>query len=221
MKRYTGIIFDIDGTLIDSNDAHARAWVSSLQDAGIQCGFGEVRPLIGMGGDQLLKQLKGIEKSDPVYEALSDGWKTHFKNDEISSLRAQPGAHELVLELQRRGFQMVIGTSGDEALVEQLLEVAGVNELLPERTTASDVEASKPAPDIVQAALKKLGVPAEQAVMIGDTPFDIESARKAGVDSIFLRCGGDDRSAGAIAVFENPQDLLEQLDNSPLGSSGG
>lgn len=216
MAPYRGVIFDIDGTLVDSNDAHARAWVRAFADEGIEVSFEEVRPLIGMGGDQLVPRVTGIEKGDPRYQPLSDGWKRHFQENEMASLRPQPGSRALLEALRARGLKLIAGTSADEALVEVLLKIAGAEDLLTEHTTASDVEASKPEPDIVQAAVSKLGLRPEEVLMVGDTPFDVESARKAGVATVALRCGGDDRFEGAVAVYDSPQDWLDQLDRSPL-----
>lgn len=216
MSQYRGVIFDIDGTLVDSNDAHARAWVRAFADEGIEVPFERVRPLIGMGGDQLVPRLTGIEKDDPRYQPLSDGWKRHFQEEELPGVRAQPGNRALIEALQARGLRLIVGTSADEALVEGLLKIAGVEDLLTEHTTASDVEASKPEPDIVQAAVAKLGLPPAEVLMVGDTPFDVESARKAGVDTVALRCGGDDRFEGAVAVYDSPQDWLGHLDESPV-----
>ncbi|MFC4638511.1 HAD family hydrolase [Deinococcus hohokamensis] len=214
--KYRGVIFDIDGTLVDSNEAHVRAWVHAFADEGLKVDQAQVRPLIGMGGDQLVPRLTGIQKDDPVYKRLSEGWKKHFLDDEVAGLTPQPGVRALLEALQARGLNLIVGTSADEALVDRLLEIAGARDLLPERTTASDVEASKPEPDIVQAAVSRLGLPPGEVLMVGDTPFDIESARKAGVDTVALRCGGDHRFEGAVAVYDSPQDWLDQLDRSPL-----
>ncbi|ACO46632.1 HAD family hydrolase [Deinococcus deserti] len=214
--QYRGVIFDIDGTLVDSNDAHARAWVRAFADAGFEVSFGQVRPLIGMGGDQLVPRLTGIGKGHPTYEQLSEGWKRHFQHDELAQVQPQPGARALLQALQERGLKLIAGTSADEALVDGLLDIAQVRDLLTRRTTASDVEASKPEPDIVQAAVGKLGLKPVEVLMVGDTPFDIESARKAGVDAVALRCGGDDRFEGAVAVYDSPQDWLDRLADSPL-----
>lgn len=216
MAPYRGVIFDIDGTLVDSNDAHARAWVRAFADQGIEVPFERVRPLIGMGGDQLVPRVTGIEKGDPRYQPLSDGWKRHFQEGELPGLRPQPGSRALALALRSRGLRLIVGTSADEALVENLLKIAQVEDLLTEYTTASDVEASKPEPDIVQAAVTRLGLSPAEVLMVGDTPFDIESARKAGVDTVALRCGGDDRFGGAAAVYDSPQDWLDHLEESPV-----
>lgn len=216
MARYRGVIFDIDGTLVDSNDGHARAWVRAFADEGIAVDFAQVRPLIGMGGDQLVPRLTGIEKGHPTYERLSEAWKKHFQEDELPNVRAQPGVRALLQALQARGLRLIAGTSADEALVDGLLKIAGAQDLLTEHTTASDVEASKPEPDIVQTATRKLGLTPSEVLMVGDTPFDVESARKAGVDSVALRCGGDERFEGALAVYDSPQAWLDELDTSPV-----
>lgn len=212
MPRYRGVIFDVDGTLVDSNDAHTRAWVSAFRDEGFQVEPEDVRPWIGMGGDQLVGRVAGIEKDDPLAGRLSERWKEHFRNEEMPGLSGFDGVRDLVQELRGQGVRLIVGTSADASLVAGLLETAGVKDVLTEYTTASDVEASKPEPDIVQAALEKLDLRPEEVLMVGDTPFDIEAARRAGVDTVALRCGGDDRFEGAVAVFENPRDLLSNLE---------
>ena len=217
MAPYRGVIFDIDGTLVDSNDGHARAWVSAFADAGITVGFGQVRPLIGMGGDQLVPRVSGIGKDDPRYQPLSDGWKRHFQEDELPTIQAQPGVRALLQALQARGMKLIVGTSADEALVQDLLKIADAADILTEYTTSSDVEASKPEPDIVQAAVTRLGLEPGEVLMVGDTPFDIESAGKAGVATVALRCGGDDRFGGAAEVYDSPEDWLKHLGEGPLG----
>ncbi|OLV16184.1 HAD family hydrolase [Deinococcus marmoris] len=219
MTPYRALILDLDGTLVDSNDAHARAWVHAFTDEGFSVSFAQVRPLIGMGGDQLVPRLTGVGPESEQYERLSEAWKDHFQRGELPTVRAQPGARKLVEELRRRGLDLIIGTSGDETVVEALLMRADVADLVPQRTTAPDVEDSKPAPDIVQAALKKLGRQPGEVLMLGDTAYDIDSAGKSGVDTVALRCGGaeDGRLAGAIKVYNDPLDLLVHLDDLALG----
>lgn len=217
MTPYHAVILDLDGTLVDSNDAHARAWVHALVTEGFPVSFAEVRPLIGMGGDQLVPRLTGVQPDSEPYKRLSNAWKETFQRGELPTVRAQPGARKLVEELRRRGLDLIIGTSGDEAVVEALLTRADVADLVPQRTTASDVKASKPAPDIVMAALKKLGRKPDEVLMLGDTPYDIESAAKSGVDTLALRCGGDSELDGAVGVYNDPLDLLAHLDDLPLG----
>lgn len=207
-----GVILDVDGTLVDSNDAHARAWVASFRDVGEDVPFETVRPLIGMGGDQLVPRVTGDEKGSERYERLSDGWKTHFQDEELAGVRGQRGTRELVQALLARDVRVIIGTSADEALVASLLERADLADLKLPATTASDVEASKPEPDIVAAAVGKLGLTPGEVLMVGDTPFDVQSATRAGVRTVFLRCGGDDRVEGALRVFADPAEFAAHLD---------
>lgn len=216
---YQALILDVDGTLLDSNDSHARAWVAALKDEGYDFSFEEVRPLIGMGGDQVVPRLTDVQPDTPEYERLSKGWQQHFENDELGKVRPQPGAKALVEALLARGLRLIVGSSGEDEIVEKLLKIADLNELLPDRTHSEEIKASKPEPDIVKVALGKLGLQPEQVLMVGDTPFDIEAARRSGVGTVALRCGGDDRFEGAVAVFDSPADWKDKLDQAPLGSA--
>ena len=114
----TAVLFDIDGTLVDSNDAHARAWVRAFHDEGLEISFEQVRPLIGMGGDQLVPRVSGIRKDTPQFENVSERWKQHFQTEELPHLKGQPGARALLLALQGQGLKLIAGTSSDEVLVE-------------------------------------------------------------------------------------------------------
>ncbi|MFC6592442.1 HAD family hydrolase [Deinococcus lacus] len=213
-----GLILDLDGTLVDSNDAHARAWVRAFAGEGLNIPFERVRPLMGMGGDQLIPTLTDLSPSSPRAQALSAAWLRHFREQELPVLRPMPGARELVGGLRSRGYRLVLGTSSDEELVSELLEIAGVADLLTQRTTASDVAESKPEPDIIHAALEKLQLGPQQVLMVGDTRFDIEAAQRAGVQTVALLCGGQPRRElkGALALFAGPADWAQQLDGPPL-----
>ena len=217
MTDFRAVIFDLDGTLIDSNDAHTRAWVRAFEDEGLTVSLQQVRALVGMGGDQLVPRVSGVQPKTPAYERLSKAWLRHFQAEELPGLRAQPGARQLLLALRDRGLRLIAGTSAEESLVDALLKVADAQDLLTQHTSASEVAASKPAPDIVQAALGKLGLPPEQVLMVGDTVFDVQSAAQAGVKTIFLRCGGNPPEGGPLAVYDSPQHLLDELERSPLG----
>lgn len=212
--RLRGVLLDVDGTLIDSNDAHARAWVEALREEGFGRAFEEARPLIGMGGDQLVPRLTGEDGEGEVGQRLTQGWLNHFR-PLIPELQATRGGRALIEGLRARGLQVILATSGEAEIVDSLLEQAGLDDLKLDRVSSSEVESSKPEPDLIQAGLKKLGLPAEAALMVGDTPFDAEAARKAGVPCVLLRCGGDTEEelgqAGA-AVLDDPQALLEALE---------
>lgn len=215
------VLLDIDGTLVDSNDAHAHAWVAAFAEAGHEVPFERVRPLIGMGSDQLLPRVLGVEKDSPEGERLGDRWAEIFKERFLPSLRPFPDARELLLRMRADGLRLVAASSAREDQLGALLDLAGVADLIEEQTSSSDAERSKPEPDIVRAALDRVGLPAAEAVMIGDTPYDAEAAGKAGVGLIALRCGGwgDTDFDGVLAVYDAPADLLAHYDESPLGGA--
>ena len=214
------VILDIDGTLTLSNDAHAQAWVESFAAYGYEVPFEKVRPLIGMGGDKVIpKMVSGL--SDEV----GDGKKIAQRRKELiinrfsSELSPTPGSRDLLLKMQKEGLRLIIATSATNEELSGLLKAAQVDDLLDQATTSSDAEASKPEPDIVEAALSKLQMEASQTVMLADTPYDIEAAGKCGVPVIAFRCGGfDDASlANAAEIYDHPADLLAHYDDSILG----
>ncbi|WP_019584763.1 HAD family hydrolase [Deinococcus apachensis] len=214
--RLRGVLLDVDGTLIDSNDAHARAWVEALREEGFERSFGEVRPLIGMGGDQLIPRLTGEDGESELGKRLTQGWLKHFK-PLIPELQPTRGNRALIEGLRARGLRVALATSGEAEIVDGLLKQAGLDDLNLDRVSSSEVESSKPEPDLVEAGLNKLGLPADAALMVGDTPFDAEAAHKAGVPCVLLRCGGDsDEELGRAPalVLDDPQALLEALEGT-------
>jgi HAD superfamily hydrolase (TIGR01509 family) len=217
-SQVKGVILDVDGTLIDSNDAHANAWVETLRKGGYDVTFQEVRPLIGMGSDKLLPATAGVEKDSLEGKKLTEQWKQIFQEKYLPNLKPFPGSHELVLKLKAEKFKVAVASSSEKDLLDKLLKIAGAEDLIEEKTSSGDAKESKPSPDIVGAALKRLGLTAESAIMIGDTPYDVEAAAKLGVPTIGLTCGGWSAKelAGAVAVYRNPADLLEHLEESPL-----
>ena len=216
MKR--AVLLDVDGTLVDSNDAHARAWVDALAEGGQSFPVERVRRLIGKGGDKLLPELTGIEVDSERGEELVARKKEIFERTYLPTLRALPGARALLERLIEDKVTLVVATSAGTDELESILAVAGLDDLLPRRTSSDDAERSKPDPDIVAVALKKSGARAEHTVMLGDTPYDVEAATRAGVGIVGLRSGGwdDEALAGALACYDDPADLLAALDDSPL-----
>jgi HAD superfamily hydrolase (TIGR01509 family) len=204
------VILDVDGTLIDSNDAHARAWVDVGEEFGRRIRFEEVRPLIGMGGDKVLPMLTGLQEDDAEGRRMTERRGEIFRERYLRELRPFPGTRELLERLRAEGRRLVVASSASEEDLGLLLEQAGVAGLIEESTSSSDAEESKPEPDIVQAALQRAGVAATDAVMLGDTPYDVAAAGRAGVPLIAVRCGGwgDDALRGAVAVFDGPADVL-------------
>jgi HAD superfamily hydrolase (TIGR01509 family) len=215
---YRGVLLDMDGTLIDSNDAHARAWQRAFADHGEPVPYDEIRQRIGMGGDNLIPALLGIEKESALGSRINERRTEIFRGEFLPHLRAFPGVRPLLERMRAAGLRLVVATSSPEAELEPLVDIAGIRDLLEERTSADDAESSKPNPDIVQAALDRLGLRPDEAVMLGDTPYDIAAAGRAGLGVIAFRCGGfsDEDLTGALAIFDGPWDLLERWKESPL-----
>ncbi|MBS1818890.1 MAG: HAD family hydrolase [Acidobacteria bacterium] len=209
----TAVLFDIDGTLVDSNDAHASAWVDALAQAGQQVSFEQVRPLIGMGGDKLLPTLAGIDPESGDGKAIAESRASIFRERYLPAPAPTDGAADLVRALNAHDLRLGIATSAKAEEVAALLRVAGADGLFTATGSSDDVDRSKPDPDIVHAALARVGVSATSAVMVGDTPYDIEAARRAGVPCIALRCGGwwsDADFAGAAQIVDTPRQLLDR-----------
>jgi HAD superfamily hydrolase (TIGR01509 family) len=207
------VLFDVDGTLVDSNDAHAQAWVRAFAEHGVTVSFDEVRRSIGMGGDKLMPRVSPVTEESEEGARIAERRKEIFKREFMPHLQAQRGAGELVAAVKRLGFTAVAASSAKKEELEPLLKVAGADTLIDHSTSSDDAEESKPDPDIITAALERAGASPDEAIMIGDTPYDVESARRAGVRTIAFRCGGwqDADLEGAIAIYDGPWDLLEQL----------
>ena len=212
------VLIDIDGTLIDSNEAHARAWADILRPHGFEdVTWQRVLPLVGMGGDKLLPELTGIDPESKRAKKLFDERNAHFMSSYAPALRAFPKARELFEALRERGLMRVIATSAGEQELDVLLAAAGVADLVTEVTGKDDAGGnSKPEPDVIEAALEKAGVGPDEAVMLGDTPYDIEAAARAGVPTIAVRSGGwgDARLGGAVAIYADVAELLANLDDA-------
>jgi HAD superfamily hydrolase (TIGR01509 family) len=212
------VLVDVDGTLLDSNDAHASAWVEALREAGHRAPFDKVRPLIGKGGDKLLAEVAGLSDDSSEGAAIGERRARIFRDEYLPTLKPFPGVRELLQRLHRDGYRLVVATSAQEDEMNALLERTGGAEFFEQAASAADAEHSKPDPDIVQAALRKAGCRPEEAFMLGDTPYDIEAAGAAAVSAIGLCSGGwsADALRGAIAVYENAADVLAHYDTSPF-----
>lgn len=217
-----GIILDVDGTLVLSNDAHAQAWIEAFAAFGYNIPFDKVRPLMGMGGDHVIPDLvPDLNSEAGVGKAIADQRKELIVNKFAPQLKPTSGSRKLVEKMREMGLQLIIGSSASDKELAVLLKVAQVDDLVQEQTSSDDAESSKPAPDLVEAALKKLQLPPEQVLMLADTPYDVESASQAGVEVIALRTGGfaDEDLSGAIAIYDDPADLLAHYDQSPLAQT--
>jgi HAD superfamily hydrolase (TIGR01549 family) len=209
-----GIIFDIDGTLIDSVDAHTRAWVEVFAEFGYHIPYARVRSLIGMGGDTLLPEVIGKQIDSPEGEKISKRREALFAEKYLNDLQPFPKAHELLVRVHSAGLQVIFATSGEPKQAKILLQKLDARKLTNAKTTSGDAEKSKPEPDIILAALRKAHLSATEAVMIGDTPYDIVAAGKANVRTVAVRCGGwkDGDLKGAAAIYDNPSDLLAHFE---------
>jgi HAD superfamily hydrolase (TIGR01509 family) len=213
------VLFDIDGTLLDSNDAHAHAWLDALRGHGRDVPYDLVRSKIGMGGDRLLRELAGVDEGSTEGRSIDERRLAIFKAHYLPDLGPFPGTRALVDRLRSRGLVCAAVTSSDGPVLADLLREAAVADLMDDSVTSEDVDVSRPDPDLVLAALDKLRVSADEAVMVGDTPYDVAAGKRAGVPVIAFRCGGWKEAdlRGAVAVYDGPADLVAKLADSPIG----
>lgn len=220
------VIFDVDGTLIDSVDYHARAWLWAFARHGHDIPFDEIRSQIGKGGDQLMPVFLSEEEVAHIGETLSDERSTFFKDEYMSHLHPFPMVRELFEKIKADGKRIVLASSAKPDELERYEKIAGIDDLIEQSTSSDDAEKSKPHPDIIHASLAKLGNPDRSKVLyVGDTPWDAIASIKAGIKPIGLLCGGfaeaDLKQAGCLAIFTSPADLLARYDESPLGQTAG
>ncbi|MDP9451915.1 MAG: HAD family hydrolase [Actinomycetota bacterium] len=210
------ILVDVDGTLVDTNYFHVVTWWRAFRDIGEDVAMSRIHPLIGMGSDQLIQRAIGRES-----EEASDAHSRHYEafKEEITAF---PRAAELLRELARRGGRVVLATSSDEEDLDRLREAIGAEDAVEDAVSKSDVEQSKPSPDIFEAALEKFDLNAGRTLVVGDTTWDVEAAGKLELEVIGVLTGGTTREeleeAGAIAVYEDVAELLAHLDESLLGA---
>jgi HAD superfamily hydrolase (TIGR01509 family) len=184
------VILDVDGTLVDSNDAHAQAWVDAFNESGIDVSSDRVRRAIGMGGDKLMPHVAGIREDSRDGSRISKRRGEIFRERYLPHLAAFPRVRDLVLRLSQDGYIVVVASSAKSEELSHLLKIAGISDLIATASSSSDAKRSKPDPDIVHAALRRSGAPAEQAIMLGDTPYDVEAALRAGIAIVGVESGG-------------------------------
>ena len=211
-------ILDIDGTLVDTNYHHALAWFRALKQQGIVLPIWRIHRHMGMGGDQLIASLCGDDTEREQGDGIRAAEKVLYF-ELIADVVPLLGSRELIEDLKRRGHAVVLASSAKAEEVDHYLDLLDARELADDWTTSADVESTKPRPDLVNAAMEKAGT--DDAVMIGDTTWDVEAAKRAGVPAVTVRTGGfseaELRDAGAIAVFENMEQLRSGLASTPLG----
>jgi HAD superfamily hydrolase (TIGR01549 family) len=214
-------ILDIDGTLVDTNYHHALAWYQAFRQHGLVLPVWRIHRHIGMGGDQLIAALTSEATDEELGDDIRAAEKALYMAL-IEQVEPMQGARELIADLKKRGHSVVLASSAKANEVEHYLDLLDARELADGWTTSADVEATKPEPDLVKAAMEKAG--GGKAVMVGDTPWDVKAAKRARVPTVTLMTGGfsaaELEDAGAVAVFESIDDLRASLDDTPLGEAG-
>ncbi len=213
------VIFDIDGTLVDSVDLHAQAWKDAFKQFGKDVPYQQVRHQIGKGGDQLMPVFFSKEELEEFGEEMEDYRGKIYKRDYLPRVRAFPLVRELFQKIKEDGLRIALASSAKEEELEVYKKIARIEDLVEEEASADDAARSKPHPDIFKATLEQLGdVSADEAVVVGDTPYDAEAAGKLRLKTIGVRCGGFPEkellAAGAIAIYDDPADLLARYDES-------
>lgn len=214
------VIFDIDGTLIDSVDLHARAWREAFEKFGITLGFKEIRDHIGKGGDKILPTYLSKDQIADFGEELKEWRGEHFKKAYMQSVRPFHDSHDLLQKVKRSGKLLAAGSSAKQDELDYYLNLLNAKGLFDVTTSADDVDESKPSPDIFEVALKKLGSSFDDTIVVGDTPYDVEAALKAGLSTIGFLSGGFSEewltNAGAIKIYDGPSGLLKDFGASPI-----
>ncbi len=215
----TGVLFDVDGTLVDTTYLHAVTWWEAFRQAGHDVPMSAIHRAVGMGSDRILQALLGPERDrggDPgLVAAHASLYSTYWER-----LRPLPGAADLLRACAARGLRVVLASSADAPEFAALRRALDADDVISVATSSADADASKPAPDILQVALDRAGLAPERAVMVGDSVWDVLAARRSGLACVCLTCGGTSeaelRAAGALAVYPDPAALLDALAESPL-----
>lgn len=220
------IIFDIDGTLLDSVDLHAQAWQEAFRHFGYGIPFAEIRSQIGKGGDQLLPVFLNPAELKEKGKAIQEYRGSLFKERYLPKVKPFPCVRELFKKIKENGQAVALASSANADELQEFEKIAGIDDLVQVETSSADAEKSKPNPDIFEAALDRLGdgVRREDVMVVGDSPHDAEAAGKAGLKTVGVRCGGFPEEtllrAGCVAIYDSPEDLLRNYEQSPLAMRG-
>ncbi len=220
MTLRKGVLFDVDGTLVDTNYLHVLAWWQAFRQAGHEVPMAQIHRCVGMGGGRLIAELLGDDRDEDQDEAIkaSHGavYATYWP-----ALRTLPGAQKILVRAHESGLAVVLASSAEEAELDVLRQVIDADDAIDAATSSADAEASKPAPNILEAALKAVDVQPENAVFVGDAVWDVIAAKELGVPCIGVESGGTAaatlKEAGAVEVYKNLAELLESWDNSAIG----
>jgi HAD superfamily hydrolase (TIGR01549 family) len=211
-------ILDVDGTLVDTNYHHAIAWYRAFRDQGVTLPVWRIHRHVGMGGDQLVGAVAGDEVEERLGDQVRAAQKDHYMRL-IGEVAAFEGARELLEDLKRRGHRLVLASSAKADEIDHYLDLLDARELADGWTSSADVEATKPAPDLVEVAMRKAGT--DRAALVGDSTWDCRAAGRAGIPTIAILTGGfaeqELLDAGAVTVFESLPELCRRLDRTPLG----
>jgi HAD superfamily hydrolase (TIGR01549 family) len=213
------VIFDIDGTLVDSVDLHAQAWQETFRHFGKEIPYEDVRHQIGKGSDQLLPVFFSKDELDEFGEEMEEYRAELFKRDFLSRVRAFPKVRELFQRIKDDGLRIALASSAKEDELKTYKRIAHIEDLVEEETSSDDADKSKPHPDIFEAALERLGdIKPDEAIVVGDTPYDAEAAGKIKLRTIGVLCGGfpeaELKTAGCIAIYQDPADLLARYEET-------
>jgi HAD superfamily hydrolase (TIGR01549 family) len=214
------VIFDLDGTLLDSVDLHAIAWHEALVKFGHDVSFEKARSQIGKGGDKLITFFLSETEQADHGKALESWRENRFKEKYLHLVRPFSAVPDLLKRVRSAGLKVAVATSAKKDQLDKYLEIADISRLVDQATASEDVEESKPAPDVFEAVLKKLDLKGADAAAVGDTPYDAEGARKAGVQILGVLSGGFTesslRQAGCVEVYPGPASIYCCFDKSLL-----
>jgi len=214
----TAAILDVDGTLVDTNYQHAIAWYQAFRQSDCHLPIWRIHRHIGMGGDQLVEALAGKDFDSEHGDEVRAAEKALYLAT-MPTVEPLGESRELIEDLKKQGRQVVLASSAKSTEIEHYLDLLDARELADDWTTSADVEETKPEPDLVVVALDKLGT--KDAVMVGDTPWDVEAAKKAGIETVCVLTGGFSEEelteAGAVAVFSSIAELRQRIGDTPLG----
>ncbi len=218
------VLCDIDGTLVQSNWLHAEAWQVAFGAMGVHLELEELRRQIGKGGDELIPVFLPWWKQDIVGEPLKTFRKYVFQHGLRQKVEPIPGVRDLLLRMKAEGIQVALASSSERDDLEVMKRVANIEDLVDTATSSADAKQAKPHPDIFAVALKRLGLKCSECIALGDTPYDAESAGKAGVRTIGVTTGGwskeDLMAAGCVEVYDGAADLLANFERSALMRTG-
>ncbi len=218
------VIFDVDGTLVDTVDLHTQAWQEAFKAYGYDIAYDKIRHQIGKGSDQLMPEFLSQEDNEEKGDRINDHRLEIYQKQMLPQVRPFAKVRELFEHIKADGKKILLASSSEKEMLETYKQLLQIEDLVDSATSTDDAQKSKPQPDIFQAALEKLeGIKAEDVIVVGDTPYDAQAANKINLRTIGVLCGGfpeaELREAGCMAVYQDPADLLAHYEQSPLGQS--